>query len=584
MGIWGVSIGDTKWIYLMSNTSLTASINIQGTCQIYGYSPRAINVSSGAFFTCTGDQNFINIHFVDLQDSPGDSNALIVLSGNSLKIENVTFNRLPTAQYNYRGLVDVINGNIEWRNHMDNFKLQGCELIKMSNEAQFTISSGYACRIGSANDGIQLSNSRIIAGAFHRTLQFMNSNFTNIVNTGNGGSVLYLRVDTGGQINIEGCIFGSCSCAQPGNGGALAVILNSGTARLKIYNTLFVNCSTAAGYGGYGWGGAIFINMLYAFNPAYFNLTLLTFTDCFSAVEAGNHVHIQSAETQSLGATLLSSNIFSVKDTTVQNLDQKLNYMGIDTGNVAGGSNDPFRHCPLFLECYKLYLFKDPYNVSQNSGSNDNEDCGRESDPCQNVKYITDFTGSEHVKYSQSSSIVNIVMLSDSTMEDTLDINPSKYVGQLITMKSKDYFNDSQSTSKKYIQTQLRSTYYISVTSTSRLELYGLQFNNLLSSAGGSLIFASTSSTTSYIIKIVSCKFVFAGSSLAHQIIYINGGKILIQKTAFKNYQFSDTNTAIVIQSISLSSIAELEQDNFTDITQSGTGSGAAISTVLNSG
>ncbi|KAA6371139.1 MAG: hypothetical protein EZS28_033334, partial [Streblomastix strix] len=33
-----------------------------------------------------------------------------------------------------------------------------------------------------------------------------------------------------------------------------------------------------------------------------------------------------------------------------------------------------------------------------------------------------------------------------------------------------------------------------------------------------------------------------------------------------------------------LSSIAELEQDNFTDITQSGTGSGAAISTVLNSG
>lgn len=74
--------------------------------------------------------------------------------------------------------------------------------------------------------------------------------------------------------------------------------------------------------------------------------------------------------------------------------------MGIDESNVGSGSNDPFMHCPLFLDCYKLYLFKNPYYVNGNTGNNDNEDCGRDYDPCKNVKYITDFTSSEHVKYS----------------------------------------------------------------------------------------------------------------------------------------------------------------------------------------
>jgi hypothetical protein len=105
--------------------------------------------------------------------------------------------------------------------------------------------------------------------------------------------------------------------------------------------------------------------------------------------------------------------------------------MGINIADENGGKKDPNNHKSLFYDDVK---FLTEYYVNSGNGDTTKE-CGSTSKPCKSIKVITEFVASEHTGYS-SASVVNIILLADTSIEDAIEINPSKYVGKLTTIKS----------------------------------------------------------------------------------------------------------------------------------------------------
>jgi hypothetical protein len=56
--------------------------------------------------------------------------------------------------------------------------------------------------------------------------------------------------------------------------------------------------------------------------------------------------------------------------------------MGINTADENGGSNNPYSHCPLILDCLLMYFYKDMYFIHSANG-NFNKECGDQTtSPC----------------------------------------------------------------------------------------------------------------------------------------------------------------------------------------------------------
>ncbi|KAA6397159.1 MAG: hypothetical protein EZS28_007310, partial [Streblomastix strix] len=404
-----------------------------------------------------------------------------------------------------------------------------------------------------------------------------------------GGAIYLITTFETGQFNFLNATFDSCTCSQPGCGGA--IYIDKQNASIILFNNLsFINCKTVANETNatQGFGGAIFINTTSttaAFSSDNHIMTNLVFTGCQSVFGAGHNLHIISSNTTDTGSIIKSNSLITVNGTSnlYTSSEYYYDYMGIDATDYENGKTDLNLHKYLFdTPAFKAFL--NPQYV--NSGMSSNYlYCGTRSTPCRTIANILGMTKDSYSNYPSGTPSINIVMLGDNTHEANLQINTNTNIGNNITIQSNGYNSGGTGYTKYKISSTSNSNSLFQITTTGRLELLGLLFDNLAAGSTNPLISASTSTTSSYCFTTISCEFALAGSqNLAHSIISVNGGKISIQKTSFINYKFSGTITAIVIQSASSSSIVELEQVAFTDITQSGTGNGAAINSVLNSG
>ncbi|KAA6382839.1 MAG: hypothetical protein EZS28_021634 [Streblomastix strix] len=146
------------------------------------------------------------------------------------------------------------------------------------------------------------------------------SNFINCKSLSGPGGGLYADLFSFSVINIDNTTFDSCTCTQPGNGGALSIIIIHEINQISIRRTTFTDCKTIQNSSDqrYGWGGAIYINIseiTSQLSASNFLLTDLVFSGCQSAV-AGNNLHICSYDTKAIGEKISSISLITVYDTT----------------------------------------------------------------------------------------------------------------------------------------------------------------------------------------------------------------------------------------------------------------------------
>ncbi|KAA6370154.1 MAG: hypothetical protein EZS28_034319, partial [Streblomastix strix] len=201
----------------------------------------------------------------------------------------------------------------------------------------------------------------------------------------NGGGILLDINDS--TVYIEDTTFDSCTCTQPGYGGALALYqeLNS---IISITNSSFINCKAISNSSDqrYGWGGAIFIQTsIFAqnLNESNFLFTNLIFTRCSAVNSIGNNLHVRSTSTHETGEAIKTKNLLTVNE-TVDIYYNKLygsDYMGIDESDVDDGNAPISKHEPLF-NIPQSRMFLNPYLVDANDGI-DNVFCGESDMPSQ---------------------------------------------------------------------------------------------------------------------------------------------------------------------------------------------------------
>jgi hypothetical protein len=135
-----------------------------------------------------------------------------------------------------------------------------------------------------------------------------------------------------------------------------------------------------------------------------------------------------------------------------------------------------------------------------------------------------------------------------------IDIKPDKFVGVKITIKSNDYYLNQAATTKKSILTSDKTNSLFTISSTSKIELCGLQFNNLKpsdTSVTAPLIKISSTTTDTPELTFTKCKFERSATNakLSHSLIELNGGKLTITSTDFSNYELLSGKSLISIKS-----------------------------------
>ncbi|KAA6388693.1 MAG: hypothetical protein EZS28_015780, partial [Streblomastix strix] len=433
-----------------------------------------------------------------------------------------------------------------------------------------------------------------IGPSLYGNLQVQQCSFTGCYSTTDSGGAIYSEIHFG-DLNIQsGTTFDTCNCTQPGYGAAIATSQLGLSSKIFISGATFRDCKTLQNSSNptYGWGSGIYIYTILEipnFNNTNFQLSNLIFTGCEAVNKYGHHIHIQSPNTTDTGQAIKNQNMITVSGASdiYTSANYPYEYMGIDTSNAGTGTIDSLQHLDLFRQHY-ISNVSNPCYIDATNGVNV-EYCGGQRYKCNTIAHAIDrnTTPSSEIAPSKDTNF-KLILTTIASNDNSLQISVPHTYYNYITIQSNGYVSGGTGYTKYKIPTTSNSNSLFSVTDVGLLELLGLQFDNLKTSnpaASAPLISASTSTTSSYCITIIDCEFAHVGSqNLAHSIISINGGKIFIQKTKFINYQFTGTMNTIVIQSASSSSIVELEQVAFTDITQSGTGNGAAINAILNSG
>ncbi|KAA6361900.1 MAG: hypothetical protein EZS28_042573, partial [Streblomastix strix] len=355
----------------------------------------------------------------------------------------------------------------------------------------------------------------------------------------------------------------------------------------------FKNCKTLLNSSSptYGWGGAIFLWTAQTLSSSNFQLTSLTFVGCEAVNKAGHHIHIQSPSTNATGSAIKNGNLLTVSGGTDLYTTSNYNfeYMGIDTSNAGTGTIDPQYHLDLFRQHY-ISNVPNPCYIDASTIGVDQPDCGGLRYKCKTIAYAIDRNTLPPSGTAPSKDInFVIILMTIPSSDNNLQISLPTTYNNYITIQSNGYIAGGTGYTKYKITSSSQTNSLFQVTGAGRVELLGLQFDNLKTSspaASAPFISVQNGGTSIQSMIIDSCEFALAGSSnLAHSIISVNGGKISIQKTTFVNYKFDGVMSAIVIQSSSsVISVVELVNVDFTDITQSGTGNGACINCILNSG
>ncbi|KAA6386910.1 MAG: hypothetical protein EZS28_017563, partial [Streblomastix strix] len=577
--------GNVVHVTLNSDTILTKILLVKSQSEFWGADvTRTIKVSGGAYLNIHSNISIHYVKFHDLQTSSSDPGFMILCDmepslGPSLYLKECKIGRESTAQYYYRSLVKVDRGCVTWDSgtEMDGYKFYNCDMFRF-NGGSFCF--GWHAQNVGTTEGMTFVNSRFIGGAAdgkQELISYVFKKCTNTVTEGNSktdGSVIGLKM-YGGTLDLQDCQFQQCTCSQPGNGGAISLV-QQGSAKIFISNVQFTGCKTLNGNGLYGWGGAIYIDteVTASLTTSNFHLTGLTFSGCQSVINAGHNIDIKSTDTATTG-NQISTNLIQVSGTSIVTDAQKLNYMGICRQDDYGGYNIPLCHCFLFVECQIHLYYLDKYYVSGNVERVD-KFCGYQDSPCQTIKCITEFTASEHENYNQATSSVNIILLTDTSIEDTITIHPSKYIGVKITIQS-----NGQPNTKYLISTSDKTNSLFTISEASKLELSGLCFNNLKPSDNQITQPLIKITTATPELSIINCKFERSSNAqLYHSLFEMNGGKITISSTNFNYYQFLNGKSLMSINSNQVTTVI-LSGTSFNTISQTGSGNGAAINAVI---
>ncbi|KAA6386195.1 MAG: hypothetical protein EZS28_018278, partial [Streblomastix strix] len=427
--------------------------------------------------------------------------------------------------------------------------------------------------------------------------------FTNCQSQSGSGGAIYSSL-SGGVLIIDGTTFDTCSATQPGNGGALSLYQQTATSVIKINNVAFTNCKTLLNSTNstYGWGGGIFLFIAISSNVlSSSNLLMidLYFSGCQSSI-AGHNIHIRSPNTKATGLTISQNSLLSVNGIydLYTSPDYEFDYMGIDESKVNDGNNTLYNHLPLFTSNIPIEAAKD-YYINTDSGDNSGS-CEDDQSSCQSITYILDFDGSLISGYNKGTEFIAINILVSTSQEEQILISSNTPLGNLIIIQSDGYQPNMNSYPKQSFLTSSQYNTIFTITDTGHLELYGLHFDNLISttSAINPLIsISSNNNNDNTTLQIIDCEFKQNLTSkpiqyLSHSIIDINGGYLVIKRTKLQNYIISNVKSLIMIRSVEIKvhsnafieNNIQISNSQFENIQQIGFANGAVINAQLKQG
>ncbi|KAA6381846.1 MAG: hypothetical protein EZS28_022627, partial [Streblomastix strix] len=401
-----------------------------------------------------------------------------------------------------------------------------------------------------------------------------------------GGSIF--ASITGFSLTINQVTFIGSSCTQPGSGGAIAIVQQT-YSRISITESSFTNCQTLAGSSGYGWGGAIYIQMGFEasdLSSTNFQLTDLSFQGC-SSIGAGNNLHIRLPNTYNSGIAIATNSLLTVKDLSnppklipdlYTNVKYSKDYMGIDESKVNDGNAPYSDHQALFLAGQLGFITKEYYIRS--SFSLDENDCSQ-LNPCKTINHI--LSKSLPIGFVKGLSIVVINLLSEISDQTNMIISSETELNNIITIQSDRFVSRGTDYTKQSILTSFFDTTLFTISNTGRLKLLGLHFDNLNPSSTNPLISISQSYDSENLQVIIKdCIFEQINpelNSLHHSIIVTQDGTLLIENTLIQNYEFENGQSFIELNSSGFYQIdiVNSEFNNIHQVTNNQQG-GAAIS------
>ncbi|KAA6374883.1 MAG: hypothetical protein EZS28_029590, partial [Streblomastix strix] len=607
-------------IIINSNTNLGNKVKIQsyGYHPISSYTKRSIltQSKSNSIFSINdmGHLELLGLKFDNLD--PTSAAPLISISSNDnnlipfLTIIDCEFNQDSTypATLLQHSIISINGGQLLiQRTSMQSYKLSNGMSLIMIKSDQTSIYGVFRNNqieiIGSTFENIEQSgsgngaviNAEMKSGSSLKVND--SSSFTNCQSTSGSGGAIYAQL-SGSKINIDGTTFDRCSATQPGNGGALSIYQQTATSIIKINNVAFTNCKTLSGsFSTFGWGGGIFIQTSVTasqLTQSNFYLTNIAFSGCQSVI-AGHNIHIRSPNTKATGQTIADNVLLTVNgiDDLYISLSYVNDYIGIDESKVNNGNTQFSDHDPLFINTI-LFSTYSQYNVDSYSGI-DNLFCGQNSNPCKRIKQILNMNGNQISGYRKGTDTITINLSNHDSQDEDIQINSNTPIGNLVKIQSDGYPNNGYT--KYSILTSLFAQTLFSIADTSRLELYGIQFDNLISTSTKPLISMSSNINTEIpSLSIIDCEFnqdstSYPTSSLLHSLISINGGKLTLQTTQISDYKFTNGKSFLMIQSNQTGSSRnfkpnqiEIIGSTFENIEQSGPGNGAVINAELKAG
>ncbi|KAA6387289.1 MAG: hypothetical protein EZS28_017184, partial [Streblomastix strix] len=588
-------------IMIDSNTPIGNNFKIQSneyTSEGTDYIKRQIQTSSKTQFlftiSNTGHLKLLGLHFDNL--NPTSNSPLIQIQSENneqihqLQISDCEFESDAPDSQVYHSIISINGGIMSLvRTKIESYKLMnGISLIniKSDKDSTVTISQTTFTSIAQTGTGNGSVINAELNGASKLTIK-EGCSFSSCSSSENGGAI-YAELNFNAALTIDNGVFKDCNCTQPGNGGALCILQQTDSSKIFITDTSFTNCLTLPRSSSqrYGWGGAIYIQIIYQaslLTETNFLLTDLSFTNCTSFENIGNNLHIRSANTHNTGIAIAANSLLTVKDLTdlYTNDSYSNDYMGIDESKVNDGNTQISDHQALFLAGQLGFITKEYYIRS--SDSLDENDCSS-STPCKTINYI--LSKSLPTEFVKGLSISIINLLSKTTDQDNIFINSETELNNIITIQPEGYISRGTEYTKQSILTSTFDSTLFTISNTGRLKLFGLHFDNLnpSSTVTNPLISISTDSNDIPLLLINDCEFNRSDNAqLYHSLIEMNGGMMFIHKTLIYNYELLSDKNLINIKQSGTSTVT-ISQTTFSNISQTGAGKGAVINAELYQG
>ncbi|KAA6363854.1 MAG: hypothetical protein EZS28_040619, partial [Streblomastix strix] len=181
----------------------------------------------------------------------------------------------------------------------------------------------------------------------------------------------------------------------------------------------------------------------------------------------------------------------------------------------------------------------------------ENPSCSQSS-PCKTINHILSFSPPSGFNKGVDNVIINLQ--SNTYDQDSIKLNSGTILSNILTVQSNGYTPSSSSSTKQSIITSSNSQSLFSIANNGHLKLYGLHFDNLLSDSTNPLIYLISQSSDLVNPQVIIRDCAFEQSApityqVTHPLIRIQGGKLTIENTLIRNYEFKNGGKVIQLDS-----------------------------------